>query len=247
MASVSVGIRAVIQQRSVQLVGSTRNYWADTTGKVTGADALVAALVKSDVKHVFGIPGTHTVPLYRALQKRQDDITHITTRHEQGAGYAAEGYGRATGKIAAACVITGCGLTNVLTSMGSALADAVPMLVISSDVPKYWRDRPQRQFSHFIPKVNDMAAAVAKYAVTVEKVEDIEAAINHACDVALSGRPGPVSVTVPINLFQVLAELNEEPLPERKVPELSSADATNLAQAAAMLFKSKKPLVVVGG
>lgn len=92
-----------------------------------------------------------------------------------------------------------------------------------------------------------MAAAVAKYAITVEKVEDIEAAINHACAVALSGRPGPVSVTVPINLFQVLAELNGEPAPERKAPQLSTADAAKLAEAVSMIWKSKNPLVIVGG
>ena len=125
---------------------------------LTGGEALVKALIDSKITHVFGIPGTHTVPLYTAMEKYSNlgRIQHITTRHEQGAGYAAEGFARASkdeNAIAAVCTIPGCGVTNVLTPMASAFADSIPMIVISAEVPDYWLGKPTRQFSH---QVNGM-------------------------------------------------------------------------------------------
>ena len=116
---------------------------------LTGGARIANALVANKVKALFGIPGTHTVPIYRALQELQPAITTITSRHEAGAGYAADGYARQTGELAAVCVVTGIGLTNTITPMAAALADSVPMLVISSEVPSFWSARPARQYSHF--------------------------------------------------------------------------------------------------
>ena len=130
--------------------------------------SVARALLKNRVKAVFGIPGTHTVPIYRGLQAIDDRITTFTTRHESGAGYAADGYARATGELAAVCVVTGIGLTNTLTPMAAALADSVPMLVISSEVPSFWsKTKPLRQYSHYVPRCDDIAAAVSKRSLVV--------------------------------------------------------------------------------
>mmetsp|Transcript_46163 Transcript_46163/g.128673 ORF Transcript_46163/g.128673 Transcript_46163/m.128673 type:complete len:117 (+) Transcript_46163:532-882(+) len=90
------------------------------------------------------------------MESNKESIHHITTRHESGAGYAADGYARATNDMAAVCVITGVGLTNTITPMAVALADSVPMLVISSQVPSFWSgDRSSRQYSHFVPNIGE--------------------------------------------------------------------------------------------
>ena len=92
---------------------------------------LVEGLIARGIDTVFGIPGVHTIELYRGLAAAGDRIRHVTPRHEQGAGFMADGYARVAGKPAAAFVITGPGLTNTLTAMAQAKADSVPMLVIS--------------------------------------------------------------------------------------------------------------------
>ena len=92
--------------------------------------ALIRLLERLGVEHVFGIPGVHTIELYRGLAA--SSVQHHTPRHEQGAGFMADGYARVSGKPGVCFVITGPGLTNIVTPMGQALADSIPMLVISS-------------------------------------------------------------------------------------------------------------------
>jgi acetolactate synthase-1/2/3 large subunit len=99
----------------------------------TVGQALVSALAARGVEVVFGIPGVHTVEIYRGLL--HSGIRHVTARHEQGAGFMADGYARVTGKVGVAFVITGPGLTNTLTAMAQARADSVPILVISVYFP----------------------------------------------------------------------------------------------------------------
>jgi hypothetical protein len=96
----------------------------------TCGEVLVEILENYGIDTVFGIPGVHTVELYRGLPKTK--IRHITPRHEQGAGFMADGYARAGGRPAACFIISGPGMTNIVTAMGQAYADSIPMLVISS-------------------------------------------------------------------------------------------------------------------
>ena len=102
---------------------------------------LVEGLIARGIDTVFGIPGVHTIELYRGLAAAGDKIRHVTPRHEQGAGFMADGYARVAGKPAAAFVITGPGLTNTLTAMAQAKADSVPMLVISGLGHKHGHER----------------------------------------------------------------------------------------------------------
>ena len=100
-----------------------------SNAQMTIGEALVKYLEARGVDVIFGIPGVHTIELYRGLA--QSGIRHITARHEQGVGFMADGYARASGKAGVAFVITGPGMTNMLTPMAQALADSIPMLVIS--------------------------------------------------------------------------------------------------------------------
>ena len=94
---------------------------------------MVASLVAHGVEVVFGIPGTHNLPIYAALGK--SGIRHVTPRHEQGAGYAADGYARSTGRVGVAIVTTGPALLNIAAAVGQAYSDSIPMLVISPGMP----------------------------------------------------------------------------------------------------------------
>ena len=103
---------------------------APTASSLTCGELLVQWLEYYGVETVFGIPGVHTVELYRGLPNT--NIRHVTPRHEQGAGFMADGYYRASGKVGVCFIITGPGMTNIMTAMAQALADSIPMLVISS-------------------------------------------------------------------------------------------------------------------
>src|SRR6266851_4798466 len=96
---------------------------------LTGAQAIIATLRAYDVDTIFGIPGVHTLPLYEVM-RTEPGLRHVLARHEQGAGFMAEGYARASGRPGVACVITGPGVTNVSTAVASAYADSVPLLVV---------------------------------------------------------------------------------------------------------------------
>ena len=216
---------------------------------LTGGARIANALVANNVKALFGIPGTHTVPIYRALQELQPAITTITTRHEAGAGYAADGYARQTGELAAVCVVTGIGLTNTITPMAAALADSVPMLVISSEVPSFWSARPARQYSHFVPRSDSIAAAVSKRSFSVDTVDDIDAAVAEACELARSGRPGPVHLSVPIDVLAATSTTATgitAPMASTVAPLTAEARAA-LAEAAGALHGAERPVVIAGG
>ena len=217
---------------------------------LTGGARIANALVANKVKALFGIPGTHTVPIYRALQELQPAITTITTRHEAGAGYAADGYARQTGELAAVCVVTGIGLTNTITPMAAALADSVPMLVISSEVPSFWSARPARQYSHFVPRSDSIAAAVSKRSFSVDTVDDIDAAVAEACALARSGRPGPVHLSVPIDVLAATSTTATgitTPIAASTVAPLTAEARAALAEAAGALHGAERPVVIAGG
>lgn len=216
----------------------------------TGADLIVEALVASGVEAVFGIPGNHTVPFYRALEARQADISHTQMRHEGGAAFAADGYSRATGKLAAVSTITGTAAANTLSAMASARADSVPMVVLTSEASSFWRSKPARQYSHFVPNLSEsMARSFAKSSSVVERVEEIESVVREACQNAVSGQPGPVHVSIPLDLFGKAA-------PEsRDVSEKMLVDATvdvrpdaleMLTRGAQKLWSCQRPLIIVG-
>ena len=139
-----------------RIASPNRGFSSASNGHETGGEALVRALIDSNVRQVYGIPGTHTVPIYKALEKRKESITHTTTRHEQGAGFAAEGFARASGEVAAVCTITGVGVTNTLTSMASAMADSIPLLLISSEIPAYWEEKDSRQYRSITTSSSDL-------------------------------------------------------------------------------------------
>ncbi|MEM8732462.1 MAG: thiamine pyrophosphate-binding protein, partial [Pseudomonadota bacterium] len=163
----------------------------------TVGEALVAGLKARGVELVFGIPGVHTVELYRGLAA--SGIRHITPRHEQGAGFMADGYARVSGKPGVAFVITGPGLTNTLTPMAQARADSVPMLVVSGVNASASLGQGLGHL-HELPDQHALAAQVALVSEHVAQADDLHSALERAFLPFSAGRPGPTQVQIPLDI-----------------------------------------------
>jgi len=208
----------------------------------TVGQALIAGLAARGVEVVFGIPGVHTIELYRGLAGSR--ARHVTARHEQGAAFMADGYARVSGKPGVALVITGPGLTNALTAMAQARADSVPMLVISG-VNR--RDSLGRGLG-LLHELPNQAALVAALCPTFQ-ISD-PAAVDStlgAAFAALTGpRPGPVHLEVPIDVMALPCPASA-PASPRTTPPPRPCDAANLADAARCLGNARRPLILAGG
>src|SRR5579883_3303577 len=111
-----------------------------TSVKLTGAQALIATLRAYDIETIFGIPGVHTLPIYDALRE-EPGLRHVLARHEQGAGFMADGYARISGRPGVVCTFFGAGATNAATPLAGAYADSIPLLVISTSLPRASQDQ----------------------------------------------------------------------------------------------------------
>ncbi|MGH8353927.1 MAG: 5-guanidino-2-oxopentanoate decarboxylase, partial [Pseudomonas sp.] len=208
----------------------------------TCGEFLVKQLQAWGVDTVFGIPGVHTVELYRGLPTSK--IRHITPRHEQGAGFMADGYARVSGKPGVCFIITGPGMTNILTAMGQAYADSIPMLVISS-VNQRDRLGHGKGYLHELPNQRALTAGVTAFSHTLMSVEELPAVLARAFAVFEGERPRPVHIELPLDIISAPAEhLRVQPKPRiaRPAPALAQ-----LREAAVKLRAAKRPLLLLGG
>lgn len=169
-----------------------------TIPPLTCGELLVQWLAYYGVDTVFGIPGVHTVELYRGLPST--NIRHVTPRHEQGAGFMADGYYRASGKVGVCFIITGPGMTNIITAMAQAAADSIPMLVISS-VNKIKDTGSGEGHLHELHDQQGMVSKVALTSKTVWQPEALPKVIAEAFSLSNSARPGPVHIQLPIDVI----------------------------------------------
>lgn len=206
----------------------------------TVGEALVKDLQARGVNTVFGIPGVHTVELYRGLAG--SGIRHVTPRHEQGAGFMADGYARVSGRPGVAFVITGPGLMNTITPMAQARADSIPMLVISG-VNR--RDTLGKGLGH-LHEMPDQLGVVSLVALSAERVsaaEDLAPVLNRAWNGFASERPGPRQIEVPLDVMP----LDALPVVPSKDNAPALPPAADLARAGAMLADATAPLILAGG
>ncbi len=211
-------------------------------GCPTAGVALVGRLKAHGVELVFGIPGVHTLELYRGIEAH--GLRHVTPRHEQGAGFMADGYARVSGRPGVALVITGPGLTNALTAMAQARADSVPILVISGVNARDTLGRGLG-YLHELPDQRALAAQVALESIRIEKAEEVAPAIDRAFARMTQGRPGPVHIEVPLDVLALPAGARAPrpaPLPAPPAP-----DAALLDRAAELLAGAERPLILAGG
>jgi acetolactate synthase-1/2/3 large subunit len=205
----------------------------------TVGHALTEGLRARGVDVVFGIPGVHTIELYRGLSG--SGIRHVTPRHEQGAGFMADGYARVSGKPGVAFVITGPGLTNALTAMAQAKADSVPMLVISG----VNRRNSLGQGLGLLHELPDQAGLVRALCPSfqVTSPAELDRCLNMAFAAMLGARPGPVHIEVPTDVMGMDAAPSAPPLPVATAQPQSEA----IAQAADMLNRAKRVVILAGG
>lgn len=205
-------------------------------------EALVTQLAKRDVDTVFGIPGVHTVELYRGLA--DSGIRHVTPRHEQGAGFMADGYARVSGKPGVAFVITGPGLTNTLTPMAQARADSVPMLVVSG-VNTTGSLGKGLGHLHELPDQHGLASTVALISEHVHRGADLKQALNNVFQPFSSGRPGPTHIQIPLDVAG--GDYADGADQGNDIPQPAGPDAQQLAQAVQLLETAKNPVILAGG
>jgi 5-guanidino-2-oxopentanoate decarboxylase len=210
---------------------------------LTGGQALVRLLANYGVDTVFGIPGVHTLELYRGLPG--SGIRHVLTRHEQGASFMADGYARVSGKPGVCFVITGPGVTNAATGIGQAYADSIPMLVISSvnhsaSLGKGWGSL------HECQDQRAMTAPITAFSAVALTAEDLPELIARAYAVFDSERPRPVHISVPLDVLSapITRDWSNEVV---RRPGRGPASATVIEQAVAKLKAAKRPMIIAGG
>lgn len=208
----------------------------------TCGEFLVHQLEAWGVDTVFGIPGVHTVELYRGLPA--SGIRHVSPRHEQGAGFMADGYARVSGKPGVCFVISGPGMTNILTAMGQAYADSIPMLVISS-VNQRERLGLGKGYLHELPSQRAMAAGVAAFSHTLMSVEELPAVLARAFTVFEGERPRPVHIELPLDI--ITADASHMRLAPRPTIHRPAPNRTLIREAAGLLGQARQPLLLLGG
>lgn len=211
------------------------------TNSRTCGEALVHLLERYGVECVFGIPGTHTLELYRGLER--SPVRHVLPRHEQGAAFMADGYARSTGKPGVCFLITGPGVTNASTAMAQAYSDSQPLLVISSTsslstMGKAWGE------VHELNSQVDVTRPFTAFSETVRSPGDVPGLIARAFSIFRSERPRPVHIEIPIDVFGIAVETTWEVFPHPAPPAPNPAA---LAEAAELLDGAKNPAILVGG
>jgi len=207
----------------------------------TVGETLIHLLEGFGVDVMFGIPGVHTVEMYRGL--KGSAIRHVTPRDEQSAGFMADGYARATGRPGVCLLITGPGVTNAITPMAQARADSVPMLVISG-VNRAETFDHEEGFLHELPDQGATMRSVASWSHTLHRAEDLPRVLTRAFAAMTGGRPGPVHLEIPLDVMRqkIATPSQPAPVPTRHVP-----DPAQIAEAAARIRRAKRPLILAGG
>ena len=211
------------------------------TRPVTCGESLIALLESYGVDTVFGIPGVHTLDLYRGLA--DSNIRHVQARNEQGAGFMADGYARLSGKPGVCILISGPGVTNACTPMGQSFADSIPVLVISSttasdSLGKGWG------CLHEVTDLESVTRPLTALSATAGSAGELEGLIAQAFSIFAAERPRPVHIAIPID---VLAENVSGTWRVRQPPDRPVPAPDTIGQAAAMLRRADRPVIYAGG
>jgi len=208
----------------------------------TGSQILVDALIREGAEYVFGIPGGAVLPLFDALF--ESPIKFILTRHEQGAGHAADGYARATGKVGVCLVTSGPGATNLTTAIATAYMDSIPIVAITGQVKTFLIGNDAFQEADII----GITRPITKHSYLVKDIKDLARIVKEAFFIANTGRRGPVLIDLPVD---VTMEKCEEVIPTVvDLPGYKPRYEGNIRQimiAAEAINSSKQPVIYTGG
>ena len=211
--------------------------------QLTGAEIVFKALNEHGVEYIFGYPGGAVLPLYDQISK-QKEIKHILVRHEQGAGHAAEGYARSSGKTGIALVTSGPGATNMVTALTDAYMDSIPLVCITGQVPTHLIGTDAFQECD----TTGITRPCTKHNWLVKDINQLAETMHKAFHVANSGRPGPVLVDIPkdVQFQKGIYKSSKEVVVETYKPKVK-AELTDVEKAVEMIVKSKKPVIYSGG
>jgi acetolactate synthase-1/2/3 large subunit len=211
--------------------------------EMNGAEIVIATLASRGVDTLFGYPGGAVLPMYDALFK-QESLKHVLVRHEQGAVHMAEGYARSTGKIGAVLVTSGPGATNTVTGLTDAWMDSIPILCITGQVPTHMIGNDAFQEADIV----GITRPCTKHNYLVRDVRDLERTLHEAITIALSGRPGPVLVDIPKDVFN--AKTTYQGINSGARPSAiarPTLDQKAVDQAVRAIAKAKRPIFYTGG
>ncbi|MBN8544139.1 MAG: biosynthetic-type acetolactate synthase large subunit [Alphaproteobacteria bacterium] len=212
--------------------------------ELTGAEIVIQSMLDNGTEVVFGYPGGAVLPIYDALFK-QNKLRHILVRHEQGAGHAAEGYARSTGRVGVLMVTSGPGATNTVTALTDALMDSIPLVCVTGQVPTHVIGTDAFQEAD----VTGITRSCTKHNYLVKDVNDLDRIMHEAFYVARTGRPGPVLVDIPKDILNAVGRYRGKDVPIRKMTAVvvKKPDAKMVERAVELMGKAKRPLFYVGG
>jgi acetolactate synthase-1/2/3 large subunit len=211
--------------------------------ELTGAEIVFKALTDHKVEYIFGYPGGAVLPLYDQLSK-QKKIKHILVRHEQGAGHAAEGYARSTGKPGVVLVTSGPGATNMVTALTDAYMDSIPLVCITGQVPTHLIGTDAFQECD----TTGITRPCTKHNWLVKDVNQIAETMHKAFRIATTGRPGPVLIDIPKDIqFKKGIYQSEEKIEIDSYRLNYKGDPDQIEKAVEMISQAKKPIFYTGG
>lgn len=211
--------------------------------QLSGAEIVLACLKEQGVDQIFGYPGGAVIPLYDALYNDREHFKHILTCHEQGASHAADGYARTTGKVGVCFATSGPGATNTVTAIATAYLDSVPMVVFTGQVPANLLGKDSFQEVD----ITAITMTITKHNYIVRDVKKLCDVIRDAFDIAQSGRPGPVLIDIPKNVFYEKAQYIKAIADKKEKTHDQVWKKDDLIRAAKLINESKRPVIYGGG
>jgi acetolactate synthase I/II/III large subunit len=209
----------------------------------TGAQIMCEALIREGVDLIFGIPGGAIMPFYHALPEYRDQLHHVLCRHEQGAGHAAEGYARASGKVGVCVATSGPGATNLVTPIADAWTDSTPLVALTGQVPSHVLGKDAFQETD----ITGITLPITKHNYLISDVDELPQVFREAFYLAATGRPGPVLIDVTKDAQQARTVPNWEF--ELRLPGYNPTIQGNSRQiraAITLLTSARKPLMMIG-
>ena len=211
--------------------------------KISGAEAVIRCLLAEQVDLIYGYPGGAIMPVYDELYKFQDKLTHVLTRHEQGATHAAQGYARTSGRVGVCIATSGPGATNLVTGIADAQIDSTPMVCITGQVGSHLLGSDAFQETDII----GISTPVTKWNYQITKASEIPAIFAKAFYIARSGRPGPVLIDITKDAqFDTFDFFYQKCTGVRSYKPVHALDTHAVTQAAALINQAQKPFIVWG-
>ena len=210
---------------------------------ISGAEAIIRCLLAEGVDLIYGYPGGAIMPIYDELYKYSDELSHILTRHEQGATHSAQGYARTSGKVGVAMATSGPGATNLVTGIADAQIDSTPMVCITGQVASHLLGSDAFQETDII----GISTPVTKWNYQITKASEIPEIMAKAFYIARSGRPGPVLIDITKDAqFELFDYSYEKCKGVRSYVPTPTLDPKQVAAAAEVINKAKKPMIIWG-